>query len=1642
MKRIKLFTLISIFCILIMVPTSFAADDAAMAVGETVEHLTFADSSDILSADYYFDANAPDDSGSGSASNPYKEFKSDRVVADSNLHLAKGEYTLDRSVSIRNVTIIGEDPSQTIIKYNYGTGFSVSSSLTLKNLTLVNLRISNNGNFTAADTIFKDYQYGSYNGGVIESQMASANTVLNHCIFNNTFAKHGGAIYLNQASLTVTDSLFVNSRSTSYGGTIVAENKARINIADSKFMNSYSVEDAGGAFYLMSKSNLYADNLEINNCSATFGGAIVSLQSNLDLNRFTARNNRAKHDGGAIYSLYEGVRTSFQRAGFYLDNSIFENNSAENAGAVFVYNIDALIIKYTQFIENHALNTAGAYYSAYLQEPYYESILDEALHNTFSNNKARTNNDVLESDLPEVFIGSGDFILIKANASDIKNIPGRYDLRELNQVTAVRDQGNDGNCWAFSTLGALESSIKKATGIEFDFSEENMKNLMGLYSPYGWNLETNDGGYDRMGYAYLIGWLGPVDESDDKYKRDSVLSPVLNSLVHVQNMLLFKRENYTDNDAIKLAIMKYGGVSTSLYSNNQKDQYYTGSATSNHAAVIVGWDDNLEFSGAPGKGGWIVKNSWGSNWGYNGYFHVSYYDTKFAEPGKISSYVFVLNDTIKYDKNYQYDIPGRTDYLYNSSDVVWYKNRFKATDNEYLAAVSTYFEKDTNWDVSIYVNDKLKLTQSGFSGPSYKTIELDQVIPLAKGDVFEVEFRINSSSNAAVPISESLGKGSETGASLNTKFYSEGISYISYDGRKWDDLYDFDFTYSTHYYKSQVACIKAFTFLIKEKSSIELKVISNYNPVEIEAIVKDSHGNLINSGKVTFNAEDKSVSVLVENGIANFTYPFDSDGTKTVTAKFTDKKYADSSASIKVIVKRSPSKITANDVTAVYNSGESLVATLTDENGNAIRDGQVKIVLGDVTKILTTDKRGKVSLSTKGIVPNTYTAKIDFLGNNIYYSSSTASKVTITKMDTGLSADGLTVTLKGADGNPIAGAKVNVKISNVYSILTTDGDGKATISTLDLDPDTYTANIAFEGNNMYNPSSTTTTIVVDKYSSALTSSDVTTVYNGGKSLVATLKDGKGNAIKGANVTVKLAGISRTLITDSDGQVSLSTDNIVPDSYIADISFSGDMKHYASSTTARVTVNKVRTSLTADDVVTVYNDGKSLTATLKDGDGKAISKVDVTVKLGDVVKTLTTDSKGSVSLSTDGLVPDVYMANIDFAGNNIYYASATTARVTVNKVSTSLSAPDVGCDYDSGRDIAATLTDQRGNALKDVEVRINIAGNTHKLTTDDNGQVFLTTDGLIPDTYFATVTFLGNDIYNPSSATAEVTINKLNTALTAGDVTTYYNEGKKLVATLKGADGKAIEGAKVTVRLGGSTETATTDSNGLASFSTYGFEPNNYTVFITFDGDDIYKNAFASAKVTVLKKVQSKIFLRNALYFVTETKMVKVTLWDENNKPLAGKTVHIKAYDSVWSGVTDENGDALIRVGIGFGDHPATVSFDGDSQYDASDRSGFIRVIKQTPSVMVRGADTQFKASDNNKIVKVHLRDRYNLALPVGSKIVIKLNGQTYIGTTDIDGVAHIRISINYAGTFYAQVMFGGNTAYNAVTREVKFRITP
>ncbi len=91
---------------------------------------------------------------------------------------------------------------------------------------------------------------------------------------------------------------------------------------------------------------------------------------------------------------------------------------------------------------------------------------------------------------------------------------------------------------------------------------------MGLYSAYGWNMETNVGGYNKMALAYLPSWLSPINATLDEYDFKSTLSPVLESEIDIQNIyVLPPHNNYTDNDAIKEAILKYGGIFASYYNS-------------------------------------------------------------------------------------------------------------------------------------------------------------------------------------------------------------------------------------------------------------------------------------------------------------------------------------------------------------------------------------------------------------------------------------------------------------------------------------------------------------------------------------------------------------------------------------------------------------------------------------------------------------------------------------------------------------------------------------------------------------------------------------------------------------------------------------------------------------------------------------------------------------------------------------------------------------------------------------------------------------------------------------------------------------------------------------------------------------------
>ena len=179
------------------------------------------------------------------------------------------------------------------------------------------------------------------------------------------------------------------------------------------------------------------------------------------------------------------------------------------------------------------------------------------------------------------------------DTSESASIPAKYDLRDRGRVTEVRDQGSYGTCWAFASLGALESSLLPEESSYYSADHMTLSN--------GFNLTQEEGGEYTMSMAYLVSWKGPVYEEDDPY-GDGKTDETLDAVKHVQEIQIIDGKDY---EKIKEAVFQYGGVQTSIYNglrssqakspyyNRETDAYcYIGTEKPNHDVVIIGWDDN------------------------------------------------------------------------------------------------------------------------------------------------------------------------------------------------------------------------------------------------------------------------------------------------------------------------------------------------------------------------------------------------------------------------------------------------------------------------------------------------------------------------------------------------------------------------------------------------------------------------------------------------------------------------------------------------------------------------------------------------------------------------------------------------------------------------------------------------------------------------------------------------------------------------------------------------------------------------------------------------------------------------------------------------------------------------------------------
>ena len=390
---------------------------------------------------------------------------------------------------------------------------------------------------------------------------------------------------------------------------------------------------------------------------------------------------------------------------------------------------------------------------------------------------------------------------------DPGNLPGelptRYDGREHGRTAPVKDQGDLGTCWAFASLLALKTSLLPQENL--DFSEDHMSN-----NPH-FVLSQQEGGEYTMAMAYLLSWQGPVAEEDDPY-GDGISPEGLSAVKHVQEIQILPPK---EMEQIKHAVMEYGGVQSSLYTTlqnaGQESEYYNPETKAyccpkdtapNHDVVIVGWDDDFPKEAfrteVPGDGAFLCENSWGTQFGEEGFFYVSYYDQNL---GKINVTYSSVEDTDNYDSIYQSDLCGWIGQVGYGEETAWAMNVYEAEQEEMLEAVG-FYTIDCDSDYEIYVvhpvpektefaADEWKTLTQGVEPAAsgvldlagYYTVPLEQAVSLGAGERFGVIVKIRTT-GAVHPIAIEY----DAGDGKCRIDLSDGEGYISPDGSQWEEL--------------------------------------------------------------------------------------------------------------------------------------------------------------------------------------------------------------------------------------------------------------------------------------------------------------------------------------------------------------------------------------------------------------------------------------------------------------------------------------------------------------------------------------------------------------------------------------------------------------------------------------------------------------------------------------------------------------------------------------------------------------------------------------------------------------------------------------------------------------------------------------
>lgn len=211
-----------------------------------------------------------------------------------------------------------------------------------------------------------------------------------------------------------------------------------------------------------------------------------------------------------------------------------------------------------------------------------------------------------------------------ARDSQEVNLPARFDWRESDIMTPVKNQGDLGSCGVFAAVAVFKALIKKETGKTVDLSEQQIINGSTDWAPSGISS------VNAMKYMKEHGLASEETlPYQDKRTEDMPAGPADFVLADYQYVITGKLALNDKITTIKQAVLEHGPVATNMIFFQDLDRHREGvyihdgksPEQGGHWVVIVGWEDDPAVQNG---GYWICRNSWGEGWAEHGYFKIAY----------------------------------------------------------------------------------------------------------------------------------------------------------------------------------------------------------------------------------------------------------------------------------------------------------------------------------------------------------------------------------------------------------------------------------------------------------------------------------------------------------------------------------------------------------------------------------------------------------------------------------------------------------------------------------------------------------------------------------------------------------------------------------------------------------------------------------------------------------------------------------------------------------------------------------------------------------------------------------------------------------------------------------------------------------